>query len=126
MNSRWVVVFGLLAACESAPYADSFTPSPCDVSTEGGGQGGDARVVDTCSSSADCDDGDPCTADECYVSHCRHIDVRGCGAACTDESESCVDATTTAPCCRRGTPGTCLPVVHACAYCVDTSCYLLD
>lgn len=84
----------------------------------------DAVHHDYCDSSADCDDGDPCTADECRVKHCRHVDVRGCGAACELE-ESCDNVSNEVPCCRRGTQGVCKPY-RGCIYGIDTDDYYMD
>jgi hypothetical protein len=110
--------------------ADWGEPTPCDL--DGGGVGitdflamlGHWGICPECADAGDCDDGDPCTADECVDGACVHAPIEPCcGNGVLEPGEECdppaddncpgacqPDCTCGAhPACTAGAGGCCVP-----------------
>jgi hypothetical protein len=115
------LLFGLLAAACGAVDVDGAATADAALLT--------AAKPPACTADAQCDDGDPCTQDECALRKCRSRPLSGGVHACYDGPAgtagvgACVAGTAT---CVKGVATSCrgqvVPQVETCANAIDDDC----
>ncbi len=75
-----------ISATNVATDSSNWAASTVDRGTPG--RTNSVSVASGCASAADCDDGDPCTADDCVDGCCSHV-AGVDGVPCPDEGNSC-------------------------------------